>query len=106
MVDGAVVGNGGFVGAPDAADEVEIGFEIAPEHRNRGHATAAARLLFRVAFANGAFRVVAHTLAARNASNAVLERVGMRRLETPPHQEFGSVWRFGVSREQADRHVG
>jgi RimJ/RimL family protein N-acetyltransferase len=42
--DGLLVGSGGFVGPP--VDGVaEIGYEIAPEFRGRGYATAAARAM-------------------------------------------------------------
>ena len=34
-----LVGNGGFTGDPDDSGVVEIGYEFAPEHRNRGFAT-------------------------------------------------------------------
>jgi len=37
--------DGGFAGAAGASGSVEIGYEIAPAHRNKGYATAAARRL-------------------------------------------------------------
>ena len=48
----ALVGNGGFTGDPDDAGVVEIGYEIAPEHQNRGYATEAARAMIGYAFAH------------------------------------------------------
>src|SRR5919112_5704956 len=74
----SLVGNGGFTGDPDDSGVVEIGYEIAPEHRNRGFATEAARAMIGYAFAHEEVRaVVAHTLAETNASNAVLRKAGM-----------------------------
>ena len=40
---GALVGNGGFKGPPDASGAVEIGYEIATEYWKRGLATEAVR---------------------------------------------------------------
>ncbi len=44
VVDGTIVGNAGFKGRP-VEGQVELGYRITSEHRRRGHATAAARLL-------------------------------------------------------------
>src|ERR671915_211400 len=54
----ALVGNGGFTGDPDDSGVVEIGYEIAPEHRNRGFATEAARAMIGYAFAHEEVRAV------------------------------------------------
>src|SRR3712207_8808192 len=91
-----LVGNGGFTGDPDDSGVVEIGYEIAPEHRNRGFATEAARALIGYAFAHEDARVaavVAHTLAETNASNAVLRKAGMSFVAEVAHPEVGKVWR-------------
>ena len=64
LANGALVGNGGFVGPPDQEGTVEIGYEIAPEYRNRGHATRAVRKMIELAFHSGAKRVIAHSLAS------------------------------------------
>ena len=96
LANGTLIGNGGFVGTPDQEGTVEIGYEIAPEHRNRGHATRAVRHLIQLAFGGGATRVIAHSLAIPNASNAVLTKAGMRHLATCPHPEVGSTWRYAI----------
>jgi RimJ/RimL family protein N-acetyltransferase len=97
---GAIVGNGGFVGPP-ADGEVEIGYEIAPEFRNQGFATSAARELLCKAFGDSSVRsVVAHTLAERNASNAVLTKLGMAFDAELPNEEVGKVWRWRIQRQQ------
>ena len=96
LANGALLGNGGFVGPPDQEGTVEIGYEIAPEHRNRGHATRAVRHLIQLAFRRGATRVIGHSLAIPNASNAVMAKAGMRHLGTCPHPEVGSTWRYEI----------
>jgi RimJ/RimL family protein N-acetyltransferase len=92
-----LVGNGGFVAPPDAAGAVEIGYEIAPALRNLGYATEAAQGLLSIAFGSGAVSVVAHSLPSPNASNAVMQKLGMRFVG-----EFGSadakVWRWQIDR--------
>lgn len=91
--EGALVGNGGFVGPPDAAGLVEIGYEIAPSFRNRGLATAAVVAMIQYAFSHDEVRaVVAHTLAEKNASNAVLKKAGMMFIAELPNSEVGHVW--------------
>lgn len=73
----ALIGNGGFVSSPDATGTVEIGYEIAPEFRNQGFATEAARELIEIARNAGARAVIAHSLPFPNASNAVMRKLGM-----------------------------
>ncbi len=94
--DGMLVGNGGFVSAPDRAGSVEIGYEIAPAYRKMGFATDAARLLVGTAFANGARTVVAHARAVPDASGAVLTKVGLRRVAELPDPELGAIWRWQI----------
>jgi ribosomal-protein-alanine N-acetyltransferase len=97
----ALVGNGGFTGEPDDSGVVEIGYEIAPEHRNRGFATEAARAMIDYAFAHEEVRaVVAHTLAETSASNSVLRKVGMRFVGEGDHPEVGKTWRWRISRDE------
>lgn len=43
----AIVGSGGFLTAPDSHGLVQIGYEVAPEHRGRGIATQAMREVLR-----------------------------------------------------------
>ena len=96
---GALVGNGGFHGRPTAEGEAEVGYEIAPGFRNRGYATEALRGLVQFAFYDpGVRRVVAHTLAERNASNVVLERIGMTFAGELANEEVGKIWRWELPR--------
>lgn len=94
-----LVGNGGFTGQPDASGTVEIGYEIATAYQNRGFATEAARGLLDYAFAQPQVNaVIAHTLAAPNASNNVLQKIGMTFDAELPEPELGTIWRWRITR--------
>jgi RimJ/RimL family protein N-acetyltransferase len=96
---GVLVGNGGFYGPPNAAGEVEFGYEIAPEHQNRGYATEAVFGFIDFAFADArVLLVIAHTLAQKNASNAVLIKAGLEFVAELPNAELGKVWRWQRAR--------
>jgi RimJ/RimL family protein N-acetyltransferase len=95
----ALVGNGGFHATPGADGDAEVGYEIAPQYRNRGYATEALRGLVQFAFEDPRVRrIVAHTLAGKNASDAVLERVGMIFAGELASDEAGTVWRWELAR--------
>jgi ribosomal-protein-alanine N-acetyltransferase len=92
-----LVGWGGFKGPPDNG-VVEIGYEIAEARQGRGLATAAARAMVAEAFADERVTtVIAHTLAERNASNRVLEKVGFR-YDGEATQRGRVVWRYALTR--------
>ena len=101
---GALVGNGGFAAPPDAhgpneQEEVEIGYEVATEYRNLGYATAAAKAMLALAFSRPEVNaVVAHTLAEKNASTAVLQKLGMSLVGELPNAEVGKVWKWCIQR--------
>lgn len=73
-----LIGNGGLIGAPDQRGAVEIRYEVAPAFWNKGYAAEAARGLIDLAFEHNAVSVIAHSLAAPTASNAVMSKAGMR----------------------------
>jgi [ribosomal protein S5]-alanine N-acetyltransferase len=102
--DGALVGFGGFKGAPDAGS-VEIGYAVAPARQGRGLATAAASILIARARAAGVAVVVAHTLAEPNPSTSVLTRCGFSRVAVvaDPDGNVGEdVWRWELDLRQDD----
>jgi RimJ/RimL family protein N-acetyltransferase len=100
----SLVGNGGFTGDPDDSGVVEIGYEIAPEHQNRGFATEAARAMIGYAFAHEEVTaVVAHTLGETNASNAVLRKAGMSFVTEMDDPDVGKVWRWQISKDEHRR---
>jgi [ribosomal protein S5]-alanine N-acetyltransferase len=95
-----LVGWGGFKGPPRNG-VVELGYEIAEARQGRGLATAATRAMVAEAFADERVTaVIAHTLAERNASNRVLEKVGFQH-EGDAQKDGEVVWRTGSTVRQA-----
>jgi RimJ/RimL family protein N-acetyltransferase len=90
--DGALVGFGGFKGAPRDG-EVELGYAVAPARRGRGIATAVVEELVDHARTAGVQVVTAHTLAEENASTAVLRKSGFSRT-AELSESVGDVWRW------------
>jgi ribosomal-protein-alanine N-acetyltransferase len=73
-----VVGSAGFQGRPNPAGEVEIGYGVHGDFRNRGYATEAARALVEWAFEQpGVKRVTAHCDQENIASHRVVEKAGL-----------------------------
>lgn len=104
--EGAVVGYGGFKGAP-AGGEVELGYAIAPGWRGRGLATEAAAALLARAFAEPEVNaVVAHTLAEPGPSTRVLERLGFTRAAELVDPDDGPIWRYRRARHGAEGFLG
>ena len=94
-VEAAVpVGLCAFKAAPDEAGVVEIAYMTFPAFEGRGHATAMAAALVRIAFAAGAPLVIAHTLPQENASTAALRRNGFAFAGETIDAEDGLVWRW------------
>ncbi len=97
--DRTLIGLGGYKG-PVQKGVVEIGYEIAPAYRRQGLALEAAHGMTRNAFANPEVESVdAHTLPDRNASTRVLEKLGMKFVETVHDPQDGEIWRWSVMRE-------
>lgn len=77
-----VVGSAGFQGRPGAEGEIELGYGVHPDFRNKGYATEAARALLRWASEQpGVKRVIARCDEDNIASQRVVERAGMIRRE-------------------------
>jgi RimJ/RimL family protein N-acetyltransferase len=75
-----VVGSAGFVGPPSEDGGVELGYGIVEQRRNRGYATEAAAALVAWALEQaGVERVVARSEVGNDASNRVLEKLGLTR---------------------------
>jgi len=92
-----LVGWGGFKGPPKDG-VVEVGYEIAEARRGRGLATAATIAMVAEAFADDRVtRVVAHTLAERNPSNRLLEKVGFT-YDGETFEDGEVVWRHSLTR--------
>ena len=90
-----------LVNESDESGTVEIGYEIASEHWNRGFATEAAQGMIAYAFAHkDVHAVIAHTLAEINASNTVLKKVGMNFIAEVDDPEEGKIWRWQINRNE------
>ncbi|HEX8748834.1 MAG TPA: GNAT family N-acetyltransferase [Pyrinomonadaceae bacterium] len=102
--DNALIGLGGFKGEADSSGTVEIGYSLAPGYRRRGLATEASSAMIDYAFSHPHVReVIAHTLAERNPSTRVLERVGMKRDGVAQDPDEGEVWRWSLKRDEYQR---
>ncbi|MEO8262251.1 MAG: GNAT family protein [Pseudolysinimonas sp.] len=98
LVNGLLVGSGGFVGRPRHGS-VEIGYEIAPGFRGKHYGTGAAAALVAKAFeAREVNSVVAHTLTHENPSTMVLERLGFANEGEVKDVQAGKVWRWRLTR--------
>lgn len=91
--DGALVGFGGWKGAPRAGC-VELGYAVAPPRQGRGIATNAVGVLIEQARAAGVRVVVAHTLAVESASTTVLRRHGFTVVAEITDLDDGALWRW------------
>lgn len=95
--DKVIIGDMGFIGGPDAAGVVEIGYSIIPEYRNRGYATEMAQALIRWAFQQQEVKaVIASCLNDNIGSIKVLEKVGMS-----PLRPEGYLLKWQLRKEQA-----
>ena len=68
---GEVVGRAGFHGAPESGT-VEVGYEVDPARRRRGHARAALRILLDVARREPDVRTLRATVSPDNEASRVL----------------------------------
>jgi ribosomal-protein-alanine N-acetyltransferase len=76
--DRIVVGSAGFQGRPSAEGEIELGYGVHPNFRDRGYATEAARALVAWALEQaGVERVIAHCDQDNIASHRVVEKAGL-----------------------------
>lgn len=77
--DGEVVGDCGILFPAGAHASPELGIALRPDHRSRGYATCATRLMLEHLFdARKVHRVVARTDPRNLPSVAVLQRLGLR----------------------------
>ena len=87
-----LVGTCAFKAAPsDGA--VEVAYFTFPGHEGQGIATAMARQLIDIAYAaDRSLKIIAHTLPEKNASNAVLRKLGFLLLGDYEDPADGTVW--------------
>jgi [ribosomal protein S5]-alanine N-acetyltransferase len=97
--DVRLIGTCGYKGAPSFHGEVEIGYEIDEGYQNRGLATEAARALVDNAFKYDAVKYVsANTLAEKNASNHLLQKLGFQFVGEEIDIEDGVIWCWKLER--------
>jgi ribosomal-protein-alanine N-acetyltransferase len=73
-----VVGSAGFQGRPNSEGEIELGYGVHADFRNRGYATEAAKALVEWAFTQpGVKRITAHCDQDNVASQRVVEKAGL-----------------------------
>lgn len=96
LEDRLVVGACGFA-APPALGEVELAYFSFPGHEGRGVATRMVRALIDctcAAAARARLAYIAHTLPRRDASTAILRKLGFKRLGALEHPDDGLVWKW------------
>ena len=81
VLEGAMIGHVGYHGPPGAnarraADGVEVGYTIFPEHRRQGYATEAVRGLIEHARGQGVDCVIASVSPQNEPSLALVRRLG------------------------------
>jgi RimJ/RimL family protein N-acetyltransferase len=92
--ESTVVGTCSFK-SPPVNNRVEIAYFTFPEFEGAGVATAMARALVKIAQECAQDLVVAaQTLAERNASHRILEKLGFSHVESIMDPEDGAIWEW------------
>ncbi len=97
--DNKLIGSGGYKGKPTTDGTVEIGYEIAPDYRNRGLATEMTEGLIEHARRDARVKsIIAHTLGEVNPSTKVLQKCGFVKVEEINDPEDGLIWKWVLKR--------
>lgn len=97
--DNKLIGSGGYKGKPTNTGTVELGYEIAPDYRNRGFATEMTKGLIENAFKDERVKsIIAHTLGQDNASTKVLQKCGFKKVEEINDPDDGLIWKWELKR--------
>lgn len=73
------IGRAGFHGPPDERGMVEVGYEVDPEHRRKGHAKAAMWIMMDIASMQPNVTVIRATFQPTNtASGSLIESLGFQ----------------------------
>jgi RimJ/RimL family protein N-acetyltransferase len=97
--DNKLIGSGGYKGKPTPDGTVEIGYEIAPDYRNRGLATEMTRGLLENAFKDERVKsIIAHTLGHENPSTRVLRKCGFEKVAEINDPDDGPIWKWELKR--------
>ncbi len=90
-----LIGSGGYKGKPKGSGTVELGYEIAPNFRNRGLATEMTKGLIENAFTDERVKsVIAHTLGHANPSTKVLQKCGFEKVAVIEDPDDGLIWKW------------
>jgi ribosomal-protein-alanine N-acetyltransferase len=90
---GSVVGDIGFIGPPDEAGSIEVGYSVIPDRRRRGYATEAADAIVEWALSQPDVQIIVAGCDSDNAPSVrMLERLGFRRTGAANGQ---IRWRYG-----------
>jgi len=93
--DSTLIGSSCYKDIPTKEGIVEIGYEIAPDYRNKGYATEVVNGLILNAYNDKRVKlVIAHTLREENASTKVLIKCGFEKTEEINDPEDGLIWRW------------
>ncbi len=97
--DNILIGCGGYKGKPTNDGIVEVGYEIAPNYRNRGFATEMAKGLIENALNDGRVKsIIAHTLGQNNPSTSVLQKCGFEKVEELNDPDEGTIWKWELKK--------
>lgn len=98
--DNKLIGLCGYKGKPSEKGEVEIGYEIKAEYRNKGLATELAKALIENAFNfKPVSTILAHTLGEINASTKVLSKCGFQKIEEIEGTDHGTLWKWELNKQ-------
>ncbi len=97
--DNTLIGSCGYKGKPSEQGTVEIGYEIAPDYRNKGFATELAKGLITNAFAENSVKIIiAHTLPEENASTKILTKCRFVKTGEINDPEDGLIWKWELEK--------
>lgn len=99
--DNMLMGLCGYKGQPNEKGQVEIGYEIKAEYRNRGLATELAMSLIEHAFTVETVQAIqAHILGEINASTKVLVNCGFQKIGELDGKVLGTLWKWELKRKE------
>ena len=97
--DNKLIGSGGYKGKPTNEGQVELGYEITPNYRNRGLATEMTKGLIENALRDERVKsIIAHTLGQVHPSTKVLQKCGFEKVEEINDPDDGLIWKWELKR--------